>query len=81
MGRKPLWDNLANVEELCFFVLTCGEIPGGVRLTSGTLAARIAAGSVHLVEASRDHRQWSKESFYEREALLIEVQDFLAEAA
>jgi hypothetical protein len=52
-----------------------------VKLTSGTLAAGITAGSVHLVETSRDHRLWLEECFYEREALLIEDQDFLAEAA
>jgi len=56
-------------------------IPGGVKLASGTLAARVAAWSVHLVETSRDHRQKLQECFYEREALLIEVQDFLAETA
>ena len=71
-GRKPLWGNLADVDEFCFFVLAFGEIPGGVKLTSGTLAARITAGPMHLVEASRDHRQRLEELSDERESFFIE---------
>jgi hypothetical protein len=72
MNRKPLGYDPTDVDEFRFFVLAFGEIPGGVKLTSGTLAARITAGSVHLVEASRDHRQRLEECFYKREAFFIE---------
>jgi len=80
-GRKSFWDNLADVDEVCFFVLACGKIPGRMKLASGTLAAWVAAGPVHPVEAARDHRPGLEECFYEGETFLIEEENFLTEAA
>lgn len=71
MGRKPFWDNLANVDELCFFLLPGGKIPRGVKLTPSTFAARITAVPLHLVKTPRDHGQWPEKCLNQRETPLI----------